>query len=236
MTEIHEAIQVLKPDNNQRLKNPKSIVSIKVRNQVLFVRNNPNSRELAFRQSTEHPCAPMAEDTQVLQWFMEELERDLGDLVDEPLAPRPRAAPPAADQQLDVDVDPHPAVEAQQLVEGGEVEETAGSASLEHAPKRSRLHSSIFKENEDVAAGLKQLQQHKNCKMVHWVPSRFCFRIVRKSDATDLQFRVKKIQKHILEPIQIPTRSPIAPSRSSTSSSCSRSLRRWSFSRATTSR
>ena len=187
MTEIHDAIEALRPSNNKRLKNPKLIVPIKVRNQVLLVRNNPNSKELAFRQSTEHLSAPMAEDIQLLQWFVEELEKDLESLVDEPLAPQPLAAPPAADQQLDEDVDLHLAVEAQQLVEA--------EAALEHAPKRPRCSSIISSENTDVAAGLQQLQHHENCKLVYWVPSRRSFRTVRTSDDKDLQFRVKKIQK-----------------------------------------
>ena len=184
--------------------NSKLVVAITIRSKVLCVRNNPVAKELAFRESTEHKGTPEAADIELLQWFLTELEEDLSKLDDEPLAdeqhPQPIAGPPAGEHHLHADAEAHPAVEG-----SGSPEAADHAASDEEVdvaapvPKRLRCTSSIPADQEAIASGLQKLQNRENCKKSQWVPSRSCFRVGRKDNEREKQFRVRKFQKHILD-------------------------------------
>ena len=182
MNEIHDAIVACRSSNNKRLRNPRLLVAIKVRNKTLFVRNNPQAKELCFLQNPAMVGVPTDEGIQQLKWFIQQVKDDLAQPVSQaPVAPLPLAGPSAQSHEPLEHVD-----------SGDEDDKESDDGGVEPEPKRQRFLN-LPSDHPLVVAGLKEFSSHKRCERALWYSSRRSFKVIRK-DKMEVLIRVRALK------------------------------------------
>ena len=154
MQEMRDAIQEGKPGRYSRKPRlPNAVVAVELRGQVALVLNQVSSLGLALRPGQESAN---------LQWFLEELEKDLENLSAEKEPHGPHRPAPSPSHSLE---------DGDDNVDNNNEEEIGKS----HDPAR---------EKALVDECLSLLRGHADCQRACWQPSRSCFKVTRKDKAT----------------------------------------------------
>ena len=193
MSEIHDAIVSCKSTNNKRLRNPKLLVAIKVRNQILFVRNNPQAKELGFLEDPDMEGVPTESGIELLKWFIQQVKDDLASVEAEPLStgpPVPTAQPPVAPlPQADPSAGPLEPLEQDDFDDN---DKESDDDEDDMVTKRRRFLS-LPSDHPLVVAGIKEFSSHERCERALWYPSRSSFKIIRK-DKKEVVIRVRDLK------------------------------------------
>ena len=169
LMEIRDAIAACKPTVKSRAPRSRTeVVAVAVRDHNFLVLSDPRGVTLAFRKHENNTLAP--EDLELLQWFLEALERDVLAVLD-----LPKRLVGVADEKVADDPDLEKAPEDSEVQPAkGEGDEVPGDSDSEDSEAPPAKRTKVQKYTDTA---LVHIREHAKCSSASWQPSRGSFLI-----------------------------------------------------------